>query len=939
MMLSSYGGRWSFSVIFQRVILNGGFHLLSVSGQLVVIPPLRKSAEVERRKKRYAVFFKAATGEAALAVSGYPFLPTCGFIRTLPLQDCSTSLKPNQGTDMPVTEQYRERFNSLMREYDALDKPQNPGKAAALLQEAVSFVDREAEPEKWAAFRSMYAQYSEIADPVRAIEAYRDALTVWDPVKHYESWVACHSGIGSLMVNLEPFGPEELDEAVMHLESAVEAQPFLSSLLAVLYRFRSAGDPHENWRKRVHHLRQALLLINRDEEPLSWASANNELAIAIGEEPDGDFGSVLEERLRLHLESYGMLEGTDGDTWIDTCIGISECYLFRGGIDDRENQEQAERYARLALDATVGDVSGTVRAEVLLNLAKVLMAPGRFFDAERVRQCLSCCDESATLIDPVRSPALMASVESFRANALLKLIQNGEPGDEERLLAHAEAALALIPGAEHISGRRSILQVAGEGMLAAGRCERAAGYFRQALDAAESALVFAESREGRMQRIWEFRDTSALLSWSLLKLGDKENALIELEKGKSRFWRTAGEHLSIAAIRSIVPRGGALLVANFSCREGAVIVATAERIETVWLPSFGKDRLMELQRGGLDVAAPGGWLRAYHMRNSEHEEWRRMIEATGETLYRELWEPILDLLQVMGIADDAELVWFPQGGSGVFPVHAAWRQDSDCSKRWLIERYTVRYAPDFQALLPAESGAGGIPGSLLLVANPCGDLEFSELECEWVRQFHSGSDLKLLHGSDATPDAVLDAIGSADIVHFSTHAVFDLNRPLRSALLLAGGEPLPLERLMPALAQKAPSLVVLSACETAMSRISSTPDEFLGFPAAFLHSGTRTVLATLWPVDDAATALVTGRFYRELANNHTPARALREAQNWVRKVTARELMDLMREMKNAPPPAGPLAGRIRTALRKFDPELKPFASPYYWAAFTISGKE
>ncbi|MBN1278954.1 MAG: hypothetical protein JW989_04155 [Chlorobiaceae bacterium] len=55
---------------------------------------------------------------------------------------------------MPVHEQDRERFNSLMREYDEIDKSQHPQKAASLLEEAGSFVDREAEPEKWAAFRS-----------------------------------------------------------------------------------------------------------------------------------------------------------------------------------------------------------------------------------------------------------------------------------------------------------------------------------------------------------------------------------------------------------------------------------------------------------------------------------------------------------------------------------------------------------------------------------------------------------------------------------------------------------------------------------------------------------------------------------------------------------------------------------------------------------------
>jgi CHAT domain-containing protein len=183
-------------------------------------------------------------------------------------------------------------------------------------------------------------------------------------------------------------------------------------------------------------------------------------------------------------------------------------------------------------------------------------------------------------------------------------------------------------------------------------------------------------------------------------------------------------------------------------------------------------------------------------------------------------------------------------------------------------------------------------------------------------------------------------VPEAGIAHFSTHATFDLNRPLRSALLLAEGQPLALERLMPAMEGKAPQLVVLSACETAMSRVSSMPDEFLGFPAAFLHAGSRSVLATLWPVDDAATALLSWRFYRELMGNHLkPARALREAQNWMRKATVRELMELLREMKSAPVPAAPFAARIRTALRQVDPDLCPFAEPYFWAAFTISGKE
>jgi CHAT domain-containing protein/tetratricopeptide (TPR) repeat protein len=841
---------------------------------------------------------------------------------------------------MDSTGQHKDRFKALMAEYDALDKAENPRRAAELLLDAGALVDRESEPKKWAAFRSLFGQFSEAFDPAAAIKAYRDALTVWDPVDDHDSWVTCHSGIGTLMVKFQPLGPAEIDEAITHLESAVTDQPFLSSLLAVLYRFRTTGDPLDNWQKRVYQLHQVIEQTSRDSDPHAWAMANNELAIALSDQPDCDFFASLKERIRQHRDSLDALDGLHDDTWIDTCLYLAECHLFSGPIDDQTEIHEAERYARLALGALREESPVPLRAKVLLTMAKVLLSPGRISRIENMRESLSFCDQAAALLDPDISPALVASVESFRANALLKLMQLGETGHEEQLATHTEAALALLPGAEHLRDRRSILQVAGEGMLAAGLFERASGYLKQALEAAGSALAVAESREGRMERIWEFRDSSALLAWCLLKLGATDQALVELEKGKGRFWQPEGAACTADRLKTLVPPGGALLIADFAGKEGVVVIVTDTKTVAVWLPSFGNERLMELQRGGLDASSLGGWLRAYSMRNSEHMAWRSTIDATGEILYRELWMPLVEALTELGVSDGAELVWFPQGGIGVFPVHAAWMTDENNERRWLLERYVVRYAPSASVLLSGKPLCDAFAGSVLLVANPCGDLDFSELECAWITRTFADRPLTILHGIDATPEAVLGQVPEAGIAHFSTHATFDLNRPLRSALLLAEGRLLALERLMPAMEGKAPQLVVLSACETAMSRVSSMPDEFLGFPAAFLHSGTRSVLATLWPVDDAATAVLSGRFYRELIHNHLkPARALREAQNWMRKATVRELMELLREMKSAPVPAAPFSARIRTNLRQFDPDLCPFAEPYFWAAFTISGKE
>ncbi len=67
--------------------------------------------------------------------------------------------------------------------------------------------------------------------------------------------------------------------------------------------------------------------------------------------------------------------------------------------------------------------------------------------------------------------------------------------------------------------------------------------------------------------------------------------------------------------------------------------------------------------------------------------------------------------------------------------------------------------------------------------------------------------------------------------------------------------------------------VVLSACETHLGG-----DELVGLTRAFFFAGTLTVIASLWRVDDEATAILMERFYRHLRVGLGKAAALRQAQ-------------------------------------------------------------
>jgi CHAT domain-containing protein len=97
-------------------------------------------------------------------------------------------------------------------------------------------------------------------------------------------------------------------------------------------------------------------------------------------------------------------------------------------------------------------------------------------------------------------------------------------------------------------------------------------------------------------------------------------------------------------------------------------------------------------------------------------------------------------------------------------------------------------------------------------------------------------------------------------------------------------------------------LVVLSACDTG-SGDAGLGESVIGLRSAFLAAGANAVAATLWSVDDAATAELISDMFTELKPKVTPSKALQLAQlRYIEKARAKQ--------KNM--------------------------DPYYWAAFTIT---
>jgi CHAT domain-containing protein len=132
--------------------------------------------------------------------------------------------------------------------------------------------------------------------------------------------------------------------------------------------------------------------------------------------------------------------------------------------------------------------------------------------------------------------------------------------------------------------------------------------------------------------------------------------------------------------------------------------------------------------------------------------------------------------------------------------------------------------------------------------------------------------------SQATKRAVVDLANGFSMLHFATHGRFDAKTPLSSGLYLAKGTEADGVLTVSDLYSLRwdVDLVTLSACETGLGEIANG-DDVIGLTRGFLYAGARSIVASLWEVDDAATAQLMESFYRALGTTDK-REALRLAQ-------------------------------------------------------------
>jgi CHAT domain-containing protein len=184
------------------------------------------------------------------------------------------------------------------------------------------------------------------------------------------------------------------------------------------------------------------------------------------------------------------------------------------------------------------------------------------------------------------------------------------------------------------------------------------------------------------------------------------------------------------------------------------------------------------------------------------------------------------------------------------------------------------------------------------IAEPLPALRFAGQEVEAIADLYGTQPMV---GVEAIESMVWSQAGKEGMLHLAAHGGYNPINPLFSAIHLAGDAQhdgrLEVHEVYGLDLTEATDLVVLSACQTQIGELSAG-DEVVGLNRAFLYAGTPSVMASLWHVDDAATALLMEHFYTHLRAGLGKAEALRQAQ-----------VDVRAE----------------------------YPHPYYWAAFVLTG--
>ena len=255
--------------------------------------------------------------------------------------------------------------------------------------------------------------------------------------------------------------------------------------------------------------------------------------------------------------------------------------------------------------------------------------------------------------------------------------------------------------------------------------------------------------------------------------------------------------------------------------------------------------------------------------------------------YKLIIAPVADLL------DGSEIIIVPDRSLYNIPFAAL----PDESGKTLSETFKIRVAPSLTTLRLIHDSPADYHSQTgaLIVGNPdVGEVIFkgrrmsiSRLPCaeEEAKMVGKKLGVEPLLGEQATKQAVLKGMESVALIHLAAHGDAGKGEiALAPSLRIPNGIPREGLYLLTtsdiSKVQVRAKLVVLSCCHSARGEIKA--EGAVGIARAFLGSGARSVLVSLWALEDSATEKLMSHFYDHLVRGESASDSLHQAITWMR---------------------------------------------------------
>ncbi|MGA2332376.1 MAG: CHAT domain-containing protein [Syntrophales bacterium] len=386
--------------------------------------------------------------------------------------------------------------------------------------------------------------------------------------------------------------------------------------------------------------------------------------------------------------------------------------------------------------------------------------------------------------------------------------------------------------------------------------------------------------EGQVRELLAMTDNSEQEALAQEIRSKKDNTRSVIIKTKEQLQQQASElaslvsvtSISVAEIQKLIPADETLIEYYYTDKELYAFVLTSQGLSAIRLDSGNLAEDIKAFRKSLENASSASY------------------EMLSRQMFNKLMKP------VEGSLHTRKLIIVPHGVLHYLPFYAL-----HDGKDYVIERYSIRMLPSASVINYLQRQKVAKAGDILAFGNPdLGDSKYDLIyaQNEAIAVSKTRPRSKVFLRKEATETALEKYGAGFSYIHFATHGEFDADKHLNSALLLAADAEsdgkLTVDKLYSMKLDA--DLITMSACETGLSKIANG-DDLVGLTRGFLYAGSSSIVASLWKVDDLATAELMTRFYRELESTDK-----REA--------------------------------LRTAQLE---TKKKYPHPYYWASFQLTG--